>query len=102
MGWNIRERPGNGRWVAVVTLTRKCSSAMQARISYISWGEKKRTNDGQQEKAGWKSKQHEWEGDVGQGMRKQEQREGSSWKGRVKGLKSEKLTSRRKRSVTGN
>lgn len=85
-----------------MTLTRKCGKAMQARISYINCGEKERTNDGQQEKVGWKSKQCEWEGDVGQGVCKQQQRQGSFWKGQAKELKSEKLTSRRKRSVTGN
>lgn len=51
---------------------------------------------------GWKSKQCEQEVDVGQGLCKQHNREGSTWKGQGKGLKSEKLTSRRKRSVTGN
>lgn len=59
---------------------------MQTRISYISSGEKKRTIDGQQEKLGWKSKQFEWERDVGQRVCKQQKREGSSWKGQVKGL----------------
>lgn len=78
MGKNKRERAGNGRWVAEVTLTRKCGKAMQTRISYINCGEKERTNDGQQEKVGWKSKQHDWEEDVGQGVCKHEKRKGSS------------------------
>lgn len=41
-----------------------------------------------------KSKQCEWE-DLGQRMHKQQKREGSSYKGLVKGLKSGKLTSRK-------
>lgn len=85
-----------------MTLSRKCGKAMQVRISYANCGEKERTNNGQKEKVGLKSKQCEWERDVGQGWYKQQKREGSSWKGQVKGPKSEKLTSRRKRSVTGN
>jgi len=99
MGRNRRERAGNR---SQVTLTRKCGKARQDRISYINCEEKERTSDGQQKKVGWKSKQCEWEGDAGHGVCKQQQREGSSWKGQIKGLKSEKLTSRGKRSVTGN